>query len=90
MAPETGRTHQIRVHLESLHHPIVGDERYGGRRWRGVLDPQKRKALRELDRLALHATRLELDHPTSGARLVLESPWPDDLRRLVDVLRSKS
>jgi 23S rRNA pseudouridine1911/1915/1917 synthase len=80
--PETGRTHQIRVHLLSIGHAIVGDERYGGRAWRGVSDPQRRLAIRSLRRLALHATRLAFDHPVSGARLVLEAPLPDDLLAL--------
>jgi len=88
VAPETGRTHQIRVHLESIHHPIVGDDRYGGRRWRGVLDPRKRNALRDLGRLALHAARLELDHPATGARVAFVAPLPADLVALLAVLRS--
>ncbi len=88
VAPETGRTHQIRVHLESIHHPIVGDERYGGRRWRGVLDPRKRRALRDVGRLALHAARLDLVHPTTGEPVTFRAPWPADLAALVDVLRA--
>jgi 23S rRNA pseudouridine1911/1915/1917 synthase len=87
VAPETGRTHQIRVHLESIHHPIVGDERYGGRRWRGVLDPRKRHALRDIGRLALHAARLDFVHPTTGEPVTFRAPWPADLAALVDVLR---
>jgi 23S rRNA pseudouridine1911/1915/1917 synthase len=88
VAPETGRTHQIRVHLESIHHPIVGDERYGGKRWRGVLDPRKRRALRDLGRLALHAVRLDLTHPATGERVTFEAPWPAELAALVDLLRA--
>lgn len=85
--PETGRTHQIRVHLQSLGHPIVGDARYGGRQWRGVLDPVRRKALREFDRLALHAAELSFDHPTRGARMTLEAPLPAELDALLRLLR---
>jgi len=88
VAPETGRTHQIRVHLESIHHPIVGDERYGGRRWRGVLDPRKRQALRDLDRLALHAARLDFDHPTTGQRVSFAAPTPPELEQLLVTLRA--
>jgi 23S rRNA pseudouridine1911/1915/1917 synthase len=86
--PETGRTHQIRVHLQSVHHPIVGDERYGGRQWRGVQDPRKRKALREFDRLALHASGLCFDHPTTGRELSFSAPEPDDLAELLRALRA--
>jgi 23S rRNA pseudouridine1911/1915/1917 synthase len=85
--PETGRTHQIRVHLESIRHPIVGDERYGGRAWRGVQDPLKRKALREFDRLALHALRLAFAHPATGKPLTFEAPLPAALTELLSVLR---
>jgi len=85
--PETGRTHQIRVHLESIHHPIVGDDRYGGRAWRGVQDPLKRRALRSFDRLALHAAELELPHPASGRTVRFRAPLPADLEQLLAVLR---
>jgi 23S rRNA pseudouridine1911/1915/1917 synthase len=84
----TGRTHQIRVHLQSIHHPIVGDERYGGRAWRGVQDPIKRKALRELERLALHAAVLEFPHPCGNRLARFEAPLPDDLVHLLDILRA--
>ena len=69
---ETGRTHQIRVHLRSIHHPVVGDATYGG----------SRQSL-PLDRPFLHAAHLALPHPTTGELLEWESPLPDDL---VDVL----
>ncbi len=85
--PETGRTHQIRVHLQSIHHPIVGDERYGGRQWKGVQDPLKRRALASFDRLALHAARLELEHPVTGAKLAFEAPLPAAFSELLDALR---
>jgi len=85
--PETGRTHQIRVHLESLHHPIVGDERYGGGHWKSLQDPLKRKAVREFQHLALHAARLEFDHPASGRRLRFEAPLPARFDALLEVLR---
>jgi len=83
----TGRTHQIRVHLQSIHHPIVGDERYGGRAWRGVQDPLKRKALREFERLALHAATLEFPHPSGGRAARFEAPLPAELVGLLDILR---
>jgi 23S rRNA pseudouridine1911/1915/1917 synthase len=86
----TGRTHQIRVHLESIHHPIVGDERYGGRAWRGVQDPLKRKALREFEHLALHAAKLSFEHPSSGRKMRFRSSIPQRFQDLLTVLRSPS
>ncbi len=65
---ETGRTHQVRIHLESIGHPVCGDPRYGVRS--GVRAP----------RLALHAAGLGFAHPRSGERLRFESPWPSDLK----------
>ena len=67
--PETGRTHQIRVHLAHLGAPLLGDARYGGPRRVGELP---------VPRVMLHARRLELLHPATGARLVLEAPVPED------------
>jgi 23S rRNA pseudouridine1911/1915/1917 synthase len=85
---ETGRTHQIRVHLQSIHHPVVGDTRYGGDASASIRDPQKRKALRAFGRLALHAWRLELDHPATGERVRYESPLPRDFADLLAALRA--
>jgi 23S rRNA pseudouridine1911/1915/1917 synthase len=77
-APETGRTHQIRAHLAHLGAPLLGDPRYGGPR--RVLETS-------LPRVMLHARRLEIAHPATGARLAFEAPIPDDflvaLRALV-------
>ena len=86
----TGRTHQIRVHLESIHHPIVGDERYGGRAWRGVQDPVKRKALKEFEYLALHAAKLSFVHPTRGEKMRFRSSPPQRFVDLLAVLRDPS
>ncbi|HEX6331109.1 MAG TPA: RluA family pseudouridine synthase [Actinomycetota bacterium] len=72
-APRTGRTHQIRVHLASTGHPILGDRRYGG----GGDDA---RAL-GLERPFLHAWRIAFDHPWTGDRLELEDPLPEDLKR---------
>jgi len=87
---ETGRTHQIRVHLQSLHHPVVGDSRYGGRGWNQVLDPIRRKALKEFDRLALHASELAFPHPATGENLRFHAELPSDFQELVSVLRNRS
>ncbi len=84
---ETGRTHQIRVHLASVAHPLVGDRRYGarGRLPRGAAEPTV-AVLQNFRRQALHAWRLALLHPATGARLALEAPAPADLQGLMDRL----
>lgn len=76
----TGRTHQVRVHLASLGHPVVGDLTYGGDRSASLTDPARRLVVRRIARPMLHAFRLGIDHPVGGARLVFEAPWPEDLR----------
>lgn len=76
---ETGRTHQIRVHFAALHHPCVGDITYGA-------DPTLAKRT-GLERQWLHAVRLGFDHPATGQRLVLSSPYPDDLAAGLERLR---
>lgn len=82
---DTGRTHQIRVHMATLGHPLVGDETYGrGRRKSGD------QTLDAFPRQALHAWRLGLIHPASGAALHWESPLPDDFTGLLSVLRSRT
>jgi 23S rRNA pseudouridine955/2504/2580 synthase len=73
----TGRTHQIRVHTSAKGHCILGDDRYG----QFVLNRQWQKA--GLNRMFLHATRLELPHPVSGEPVVIEAPLPDMLRRVI-------
>lgn len=81
VAIETGRTHQIRVHLKAIGHPLVGDPVYGEKRWRG-LEGRLRRPLRRFPRPALHAWRLAFAHPVSSERLAFEAPVPEDLRRL--------
>lgn len=78
----TGRTHQIRVHLKAIHHPIVGDPTYGSPRWKGLDAGPLRDACAAFPRQALHAWRLALDHPVTKERLVLVAPVPADLREL--------
>ena len=79
---KTGRTHQIRVHMQSQHCPIAGDERYG--------DYTANKRLHKfgLKRMFLHAARLELDHPLSGERLKLEAPLPLELQNILAILQA--
>lgn len=84
---ETGRTHQIRVHLAHLGHPIVGDPLYGGRRRLPAgVSPTVRAALADFPRQALHATRLALEHPLTRRALAFDSPPPADLRALLEAL----
>jgi len=89
---ETGRTHQIRVHLAEAGHPVLGDARYGGgpARARGFHGPGlawAREAAAAAGRQALHARALAFDHPDTGERLGVESPLPADLAELRAVLR---
>jgi 23S rRNA pseudouridine1911/1915/1917 synthase len=83
----TGRTHQIRVHLSSLGHPVAGDATYGGTRTPGSRSARSRAALQALDRPALHAARLAFTHPTSGQRVAFEAPLPADIALVLARLR---
>jgi 23S rRNA pseudouridine1911/1915/1917 synthase len=87
---ETGRTHQIRVHLSSKHMPIVGDQVYGGRPRvpRGATETE-RLAVQSFPRQALHATRLGLKHPVSGEAMQWEVAMPEDMATLLTVLRNE-
>src|SRR5829696_2166273 len=76
---KTGRTHQIRVHLAWLKHPVVGDETYGGGRDNTIQDPRLRARLRALNRQFLHAEKLGFKHPQSGEFVKFESPLPPEL-----------
>lgn len=83
VAIHTGRTHQIRVHLSAIGHPIVGDPLYGGVRRR---IPGDVRALQRLDRPFLHAERLAFTHPRDGRRMEFTAPLPDDLRSILEEL----
>ncbi|GGD66235.1 23S rRNA pseudouridine(1911/1915/1917) synthase RluD [Lacimicrobium alkaliphilum] len=84
---ETGRTHQIRVHMAHLHHPIVGDPLYGGRpRPPKSADETLRQFLRDFRRQALHAAQLELAHPVTGEWLSWQAPLPGDIQALLAIL----
>ena len=75
--PKTGRTHQIRVHLHSRGHPLLGDATYG-----------RRKSPVEVPRLMLHASRLAFPHPVTGATITVDAPLPADFRAVLDRLRA--
>jgi 23S rRNA pseudouridine1911/1915/1917 synthase len=89
--PKTGRTHQIRVHLSHIGHPILADALYSGRATVSISDILGVGAHDSnsvvLSRQALHAHKLELTHPESGEPLALTSPLPEDLTRLIEFLR---
>jgi 23S rRNA pseudouridine1911/1915/1917 synthase len=85
---ETGRTHQIRVHLAHGGHPVFGDPTYGGRRrkyggFSGATMDRARQCLKMIDRQALHAARLEFTHPTKNVSMEFTAPLPDDIHRLI-------
>ena len=80
LAPKSGRTHQLRVHLESLGHPMFGEDRYSGRYSKSPFD-------KAIGRQALHAWRLEVLHPATGKPVTYEAPVAPDIARLVSLLR---
>jgi len=85
---ETGRTHQIRVHMTHLGYPVVGDPAYGGRPRpvRGMTELAAQRLL-EFRRQALHAAQLSFTHPATGELVSFEAPLPDDFQNLLDALR---
>jgi len=89
MTPKTGRTHQIRVHLSYIKHPIIGDDMYGGKfvypwQLQGV-EPAVQQPV--INRVALHAWILEFKHPTTDKLMKFEAPLPEDMQDLLDMLR---
>jgi 23S rRNA pseudouridine1911/1915/1917 synthase len=86
---ETGRTHQIRVHMSHLHHPIVGDPVYAGRhRVPAGAQQELLDYLQAFKRQALHAWRLSFVHPESGDDVSFEAPLPDDMQQLISLLQA--
>lgn len=84
---ETGRTHQIRVHMAHINYPLVGDQTYGGRfQMPAECNPALADALRNFKRQALHATKLGLDHPETGEYMEWEQPMPEDMQNLIKLL----
>lgn len=86
---ETGRTHQIRLHMEHIGHPLLGDKTYGtGFKTKAkLLNDAARQALDAMGRQSLHAARLGFVHPVTGEELAFESPLPEDMQMLVNALR---
>jgi 23S rRNA pseudouridine1911/1915/1917 synthase len=89
--PQTGRTHQIRVHLSSIGHPILGDPLYGRKGRPGAIhDPFLKECVKRMNRQALHAQRLEFTHPRTGERVQFVSPIPQDMENVLEWLRAQS
>ena len=89
MTPKTGRTHQIRVHLAYIKHPIVADDMYGGKlvyQWQ-LKDAEQATEEPVIDRVALHAYSLAFKHPKTEEKVKFEAPLPDDMQNLLDLLR---
>src|SRR5262249_53033351 len=80
---KTGRTHQIRVHLSAVGHPVVGDDVYGERSYKEFI-----KKFGPFDRYFLHATSLRFNHPTTGEVLEFHSPLPRELQKLIESIKS--
>lgn len=85
---KTGRTHQIRVHLSWLKHPVVGDELYAGGRDNNVRDVQLRAQIRKLNRQFLHAEQLGFHHPRTGEQMRFVAPLPAELTHLLEKLET--
>ncbi|HEV7905237.1 MAG TPA: RluA family pseudouridine synthase [Pyrinomonadaceae bacterium] len=83
---KTGRTHQIRVHLAHLKHPVVGDKIYNGGRDTTVADVRVRAAIRAMERQFLHAEQLGFRHPQTGETLRFDAPLPPELSQMLDAL----
>ena len=90
--PKTGRTHQLRIHMSHIKHPIVGDPFYGGRHVsiQQITGNMEDSTELHFKRQMLHAFRLEVAHPILGTPLVLEAPPPADMQELIELLRRKT
>lgn len=91
--PKTGRTHQIRVHLKSIGHPILADEMYGGgkkmiKSFHVKYTQLLNRLFKNMNRVALHAEKLEITHPTTGKKMRFQAPIPDDMVNALNLLRN--
>ncbi len=84
---ETGRTHQIRVHMAHIQHPLIGDDVYGRRNIPGRVSESLKKLIVEFPRQALHARELGIVHPGTGEEIHWEAPMPDDMKQLLEGLQ---
>ena len=83
---KTGRTHQIRVHLASINHPVVGDETYNEGRDNTIADVNIKNAIRKMGRFFLHAEKLSFTHPRTGESLSFTAEIPTELKELLNLL----
>ncbi|MGH6630713.1 MAG: RluA family pseudouridine synthase, partial [Burkholderiales bacterium] len=86
--PRTGRTHQIRVHLAHIKHPVVADPTYDAGRANSIKNPRHRAGIGKLDRPFLHAARLILAHPASGEKMEFTAPLPAELQSFLVSMRA--
>jgi len=87
----TGRTHQIRVHLSDIGHPVVADPEYGGKkRANSITDPAIRSYVKSVGRQMLHAYKLGIVHPSTGERMEFTAEVPDDMKKLIEMLDGES
>ncbi|MGI8641266.1 MAG: RluA family pseudouridine synthase [Pyrinomonadaceae bacterium] len=84
---KTGRTHQIRVHLAFLNHPVVGDETYNEGRDNTIADVKIRKAIQDLNRFFLHAEKLSFTHPKTKEKMDFHAPLPQELANLLEIIQ---
>jgi len=85
---KTGRTHQIRVHLAAINHPIVGDPLYGKNRNYHNIQPEIQAHLKQINRQMLHAQQLGFIHPTNKRFIRIDAPLPDDMIKMLDTLKN--
>ncbi len=84
---ETGRTHQIRVHLSHIGHPIVGDKVYGQNRWKGIENTKLRSFVKNFKRQALHSALLRFFHPITGKEMKFIRDFPEDILELIEEIK---
>lgn len=86
---ETGRTHQIRVHMNAINHPVVGDQTYGKRCVPPVMEKEAADLLKKIKRQCLHARTLELTHPSTGKLMEFQAPLPEDFEEILRTLEGR-
>jgi len=84
---ETGRTHQIRVHLTHFNHSIIGDKLYGTGRWKGIENTQLQSYIKNFKRHALHSALVKFKHPDTGKEILCKKEFPDDIKKLIETIK---